>query len=407
MADLKLHLREAIAEPIDLIKQGTAPPPYFFALEPSEADHEQKQKFAALLGASALARILAGMNLVRSGPDHSGGGDGGDSKGDEAAPIIHYSLRNPSEYVTAFNEKTEATINAFTKGPLASMYEPSNGGVTTSLDLEVTHAELHATVLPHIFGGLHQVGKTHLAQLDKVLTHFTAALRPFKVFPPSRDHQGGKGREGADGEQQPELKLAVTVNYVKSIDITGGSGNGGGIYIHTPCTRIVIFSVKPQHWEAALQKPVPLKGAEKTPAVKNHLGIYDAIVAAAAAATATATGDTATSAAADSAATASTPTAAASTTTAHTSAVGALPDWFGWKGKPKPPKKEERFKFTLNMTVLEIEFNDGKYKANKPKFEAIFKNMAKDDENLGPIAESGGLDALGRSTCTVFKVAEA
>ena len=406
MADLKLHLREAIAEPTDLIKQGTAPPPYFFALEPSEADHEQRQKFAALLGASALARILAGMNLVRSGPDHSGGGDGGDSKGDEAATTVHYSLRNPREYVTAFNEKTEATINAFTKGPLASMYEPSDGGVTTSLDLEITHAELHATVLPHIFGGLHQVGKTHLAELDKVLTNFTAALRPFQVLPPSHGHQGGKERDGGDGEQQPELKLAVAVNYVKSIDITGGSGDNGGIYIHTPCTRIAIFSVKLQHWEAALQKPVPSKGAEVTPVVKHYFGVYDAVVAAAA------TGDTATSAAADSAATASTPTAstptaAASTTTAHTSGAGALPGWFGWKGKPKPPRKEERFKFTLNMTVLEIEFNDGRYKANKPKFEAIFKNMAKDDEKLGPIAESGGLDALGRSTCTVYKAVEA
>jgi hypothetical protein len=369
MADLKLHLREVITEPTDLIKQGTAPPPYFFAFEPLGGGQEQAKKFAALLGASALARIFAGMNLVRSGPDHSGGGDG---KGDETSTTRHYSLRNPSEYVAAFNEKTEATINAFTNGPLASMYARCDGGAAASLDLEVTRAELHAMVLPRIFGGLDQVGKTHLAELDNVLTRFTAALKPFKVSTTSRGQGGKDGDDGYGGsEPLPELKHAVVVNYVKSIDITGGSG---GIYLHKAHTRIAIFSVKPQHWASALQKSASSASEEAVaPGAAGHHHAADAAA------------------------------------TTGTSEIGARSGWFGGKPKPKPspPKPDERIKFTLNTTVLELEFDDAKYHANKAKFEGIFKGMAEGDEELGPVAESGGLDALGRSTCTIYQAVEA
>jgi hypothetical protein len=53
MGDLMLHLRETIAEPTDLIKQGIAPIPYFFALEPLGRDQDEREKFAVLLAASA------------------------------------------------------------------------------------------------------------------------------------------------------------------------------------------------------------------------------------------------------------------------------------------------------------------------------------------------------------------
>ena len=387
MADLKLHLREATAEPTELIKQGTAPPPYFFAFKPSGQGQEQERKFAALLGASALARIFAGMHLVRSSPDHSGGGGGGGG-GNECSTPRHYSLSNPSEYVAAFNEKTEATINAFTNGPLASMYRQCDGGATASLDLEVTRAELHAMVLPRIFGGLDKVGKAHLAELDKVLTRFTAALEPFKVPTTSRGQGGKEGDEEHDGSQPlPELKHVVVVNYVKSIDITGGSG---GIYLHAPYTRVAIFSVKPQDWASALQKSAPSRPEPTRPPAP------EGVVAPGAA------GDHyADAVAADT----------------GPSKIENRSGWFGGKPKPGPPKPgppkpelpkpelpkpDERIRFTLNTTVMELEFDDAKYHANKAKFEGIFKGMAEDDEKLGPIAESGGLDALGRSTCTIY-----
>ena len=375
MSDLKLHLREVIAEPTDLIKQGIAPPPYFFAFKPSGGGQEG-QKFAALLGASALARIFAGMILVRSSPEHSGG-DGG-----------HYSLSNPSEYVAAFNEKTEATIDAFTKGSLASMYKQCDGGAAASLDLEVTRAELHALILPRIFGGLQQAGEMHLAELDKVLTRFTAALKTFKVPTTSRGQGGKDGDDGHGGSQPlPELKHAVVVNYVKSVDITGGSGGPGGIYLHKAYTRIAVFSVKPQHWASALQKSASEQERSEQERSEQEGSTSSAALGGPAAPGAAGHHHAAQVAAAT-----------------GRSEIGVLSGWFGGKPKPKP---DERIKFTLNTTVLELEFDDAKYHANKAKFEGIFKGMAEDDEELGPIAESGGLDALGRRTCTIYQAVEA
>jgi len=384
MGDLKLHLREAITKQTDLIRQGTAPPPYFFAFEPSaKAGQEPVQKFASLLGVSALARIFAAMNLVKSAPDHSNGGEGGGH---------HYNLSNPGEYVAAFNEKAEATINAFTNGPLAAMYKHADGGAAASLELDVTRAELHGMVLPRIFGGLDQA-EIHLKELDNVLTGFTSALKPFKLpvkAPPAPHIQTEKGGDeeggnsdmihkedgGSDTHPLPDLKHAVVVNYVRTIDITGGSG---GIYIHKPCTRIAIFTVKPEHWAAALRKSPP--GAAVVTGSSGHH--HDADAAAA-----SATGG---------------PSEKMATSTSN---------WFprlgGHKPKPQPqpPKPEdERIKFTLNTTVIELEFDDAKYNANKAKFEGIFKNLAQNDEKLDHIAKNGGLHDLGRATCKIFKAA--
>ncbi|KDN60947.1 hypothetical protein CSUB01_07316 [Colletotrichum sublineola] len=375
LADLKLHLREAIAEPTNLIKQGTAPPPYFFAFEPSGVGEEQEQKFTALLGAAALGRILAGMKLVQSSPDHGGGGG---AKGDEPGAAQHYSLENPHEYVAAFNEKTEAVIDAFTNGPLASMYGQNDGGAASKMELKITRAELHTVVLSHIFDGLSQVSKTHLADLDKVLSRFSAALQPFKVFSgPQGGQDGQDGKDGkiADdkgGDSLPELKLAVVIQYVKSVDITGGSG---GIYVYQAYTRIVVFSVKPQHWALAIQKPPASKpktsASEKAEAVAPGAADDHHIAAA-----------------------------------SSTSNVGAM-SWPGWLGgKPKPPKPEDRITFALNTTVLELQFDDAKYHANKAKFENIFRGLAEKDEELDPIAKDGGLETLGRSTCTIYQAGE-
>lgn len=367
MSDLKLHLHEVIAEPTGLVKQGTAPPPFFFALEPPARDGEETQKFAAVLGAAALARIFAGMNLVRS--DEHTGGDDGDGDGDGDTPH-HLNLNNPGEYVAAFNEKAEATMTAYRQGPLASMFRAPGGGSATSLDLEVTRADLRAMVLARVFDDLGQVSKTQVDEIDKVLTRFLLALRPFKVPSPSR------------GQTLPDLTHAVVVNYVKSIDITGT----GSIYDHKAYTRIVLFSVKPQHWASALQKPG---------SYDDDQGPANAASGASGSSVATkASGGRGTPASSDS----------------DSKKVEEKSGWFDWGGKPKPkpsPKGEEKIKFTLNSTVLELEFDDAKYVANKAKFEAVFKNIAEDDEALSDLVKKGGLTALGRETCTVFPVAKA
>ncbi|KAK0732174.1 hypothetical protein B0H67DRAFT_566834 [Lasiosphaeris hirsuta] len=239
-----------------------------------------------------------------------------------------------------------------------SMYGKPEGGSAVSLDLEVTRAELHAMVLARVFGGLGQVGKTQMAELGEVLTRFMLALRPFKVPAPSY------------GRPLPDLKHAVVVNYVKSIDITGN----GGIYVRKPCTRIVIFSVRPQHWASALQKSGSHCADE---------GTADAASGA--------------------------PDSASSTG----SKIEQKSGWFDFGGKPKPkpepkpPKREEKINFTLNSTVIELELNDALYNGSKAKFEAIFKNLVEDDEALSGIAEMDGLNALGRNTCTVFPAVKA
>ncbi|KAH0427253.1 hypothetical protein CcaCcLH18_09810 [Colletotrichum camelliae] len=289
------------------------------------------------------------MNLVQSNSDHISAG----TEGDEPSTALHFSLKNPGEYVAAFNEKTEATIKAFTNDPLAPMYRQPDQGAATSLDLEVTRAELHAMIFPRILGGL----------------DFVAVLKPFKV--PTLP--GAPGQDGEDADLQPDLKLTVVIHYVKSVDITGGSG---GIYVHQAFTLIVNYSVNPQQWASALQK-------------SNCSSSSEQVIVSGATSGAAGQGRAVAGSSVD--------------TGIVTSKLGALSrGWFG--GKPKPG---ERIKFTLRTTVLELELDDAKYHANKAKFENILKNLTEGDERLGPIAESNGLDTLGRSTCTIYHAVKA
>ncbi|KAK1760127.1 hypothetical protein QBC47DRAFT_455932 [Echria macrotheca] len=346
MSNLKLHLREVITEPTDLVKKGTAPPSFFFSLEPSGKDAETTQKFAAVLGASAVARIFAAMAIVSSGSGRSADGDGGEGQ---------KSLSNPDEYVAAFNEKAEATLQAFTKGPLANMYQQPAGGTATTLHLQATIARLHDIVLDAVFAGLGHIDKEDMAMLGKVLASFMLSLKPFKVPAPTT----------ANDTSQPDLKHVVAVNYVKSIDITGD----GGIFIHKPFTRLVVFSVKPQHWASVLQTLARRPGGGKQPSA-------DAPQAGAA-------------------------SASAASETPEVKSKWSLPG-FGAK-KPKPPPEDVKIDFTLNTTILELELDDAKYSSAKGKFEAIFKEMAEDDDALSAIAEADGLQGLGRKTCKVVR----
>jgi hypothetical protein len=212
--------------------------------------------------------------------------------------------------VGGFTKKTEATIEPFTKGTLVPMYQQREGPTTTNTDLEVTRAQLHDAVISRILDGVAQAGQTQRVELDNALTRFTAALRPFSTL---------------GSQALPELKHAVIVNYVKSVSTTGGGGGGGDIYIHTPCTRIVTFSVRLRDWELALQK-----------------------------------------------------------STSNT---------------------DERISFHLSTAILDLELNEAEYSSWRPKFDGIFKAIAKGDDELQRIAESGGLEALGRRTCTVYQAA--
>lgn len=359
MDDLKRHLKEAVAEPTHVIEHGIAPPPYFFALEPATNDKEEAEKFEALLNASAVARIFAAMDFVRSGAKNS--------------------LRNPSEYVAAFNEKTKVTVDTFLTGSMSGMYKQVPGGTTSRLNLDITRHDLHTRVVQRIFDGLDRVGETHGKELDKVLTRFTTALKPFKL--PGAEEP----KKGSHNDDQPELQHAVVVNYVKATDITGGSGGPGGVFIYKPCSRIVLFSVKPQQWAVALDKsshskpdpkpdPKPKPGPEEKPEPSNPNPTpfgngHDAGAAP------------------------------------HSSEKVTTKGW--WWPKPKPNPEDEKIKFSLGTTIVELELDEGRFNGGKGRFEAVFKDLAKGDKELGPIADSGGLKALGQNTCTIYRELEA
>lgn len=348
MEDLKLLLREAITEPALLIQDGKAPPPFVFAFEPPAGRGEDgDKKFAALLGVSALARIFAGMSVVqsRTGED--------------------YTLNNPDQYVAAFNEKSEAAYDAFTKPPLSVMYERLGDNRAINLPLDVTRAKLHTTVISHVFNGLPQVGTEQLERLDGVLTDLATALKSLEVRCP------GNGEEPL-----PVLKHVVAINYVKTTDITGGSGGpDGGIYVCEAFTRVVVISVKPEQWALALRKtPHPLEQKlSASPASPASSG---------------------------------TERAPTGHSTGHHDAHGfGLPGWLG--GGKKKPEPEEHIRFDLSLTIQDMQLNDAMYEVNKPKFEAIFQNMAKGDAELSGIAEKDGLVGLGRSSSIVYQAADA
>ncbi|KAK4141430.1 uncharacterized protein C8A04DRAFT_30928 [Dichotomopilus funicola] len=374
MEDLKRHLKEAMADPTDVIEQGIAPPPYFFVLEPVTKDEEGAEKFEALLSAAAVARIFAAMDFVQ-----------GSGKGKAGGP---YSLRNPDEYVPAFNEKTKITVNTFLTRSMSGMYTQLPGGTVSKLNLDITRRDLHAKIVQLIFGGLDRIGEKHRKDLDKLLTSFTTALKPFKV--PGAD----KPEKEGDEDDQPELQHAVIVNYVKATDITGGSGGDGGLFIYKPSSRIVVFSVKPRQWSMALDKSSHTKPDPK-PDPKPKPGLGEEPEPSDPDSTPSGHGH-------DAGATHGTADAASAS---HGSEKVTTKGW--WWPKPKPDPEHEKIKFTLTTTIVELELNEDKFKAGKSKFEAVFRSVAKDDQELSVIADNGGLKALGESACTVYRELEA
>ncbi|KAL8387058.1 hypothetical protein RB595_010188 [Gaeumannomyces hyphopodioides] len=340
-----------------LIQDGKAPPPFFFAFEPPPGrSRDVDKKFAALLGASALARISAGMSVAKS----------------------RYTIGDPDQYVAAFNEKSEATFNAFTKPPLSAIYEHPGEGRTINIPLDITRAELHTTVISHVFDGLPQVGTEQLKKLDGVLTGLTTALKPLKVRCP------GKGEEPL-----PVLKHVVAINYVKATDITGGSGGAdGGIYVYESFTRVVVIVVKPEQWALALRKtpPPPEQWAlalRKTPPPPEQKPSISFGTEQAPAGHSTDHG------------------------TDHHSGHGFSYLMGLMGGGKKNPEPEEHIKFDLSLAIMDIQLNDKMYDANKLGFEAILQNMAKGDAELGKVAEKEGLVGLGRRSSIVYQAANA
>jgi hypothetical protein len=230
MDSLVYELQKAIEQPEEVVDAGYAPVPYFFAFQPSSKYADQRQAFNGLLGMNAITRMFAAINIVtaRKAQEQNNG----------------YSITKPAEYISSFNEGTEATIKALTVGPLSTFYDGSSGGSTQTEDQSLKRSDIHNFVLTRIFGGLSQISKNQMKDLDKLLTDLVSMLKPYKA---------------GSATDQSLLKHVVLINYIKATDITGN----GSVFVIEPYTRMVALTIKAQEWTTALQKPGFLKKNEK------------------------------------------------------------------------------------------------------------------------------------------------
>lgn len=224
------ELRKDVTEPNASVEDGIAPAPFMIGLEPSAKYPDQRDAFTQLLGMAGITRMFAALNIVSARRARK-----------QTEP---YSLNKPEEYVSAFNEGTDAAIKALTVGPLAGFYDATLGGTTQTEEILVKRSELHDFVLRRIFSGLVSVGKTQMDELDNILTDFVASLKSYKCTPTA---------------DQPTLNHVILINYIRATDISGG----GNVFVIDPYTRMVSLSIKADEWAVALRKPGILKRNEK------------------------------------------------------------------------------------------------------------------------------------------------
>ncbi|GAB0137518.1 hypothetical protein EsDP_00005778 [Epichloe bromicola] len=217
-----VELQRAIAEPTATIKHGQAPSSFIFGLEPSPKEDDQVKAFSQLLGMSAVVRMFAAVNTVAARGSRK-----------QSKP---YSLSKSGDYVAAFNEGTDAVIKALTVGPLAQFYDCSTGGSTQTESFTLKRTELHPLILKRVFSGLASITDEHMKDLDRVLTEFVSALKPYECDPT---------------DDQPNLNHVVLINYIRATDLTGG----GHVFVVEPFVRRVYISLKSQEWATALEKP--------------------------------------------------------------------------------------------------------------------------------------------------------
>jgi len=195
---------------------------------------------------SAVIRMFAAMNIVTARK----------ARKQEQA----YSITKPNEYLEAFNEGTDATVAAITRGPLAGFYGSSGGGTTQTENVQLKRSELHKFVLPRIFGGLSQIGPDQMKALDVALTHFVSLLKPYKAASSTDpDDTTTALTTTTERPPQPQLKHVVLIQYVRATDITGS----GDVFVYDACTRMVNISIGVDDWSTALRKPGFLSKNEK------------------------------------------------------------------------------------------------------------------------------------------------
>ncbi|USP74615.1 hypothetical protein yc1106_01889 [Curvularia clavata] len=84
-------------------------------------------------------------------------------------------------------------------------------------------------------------------------------------------------------------------------------------------------------------------------------------------------------------------------------------DWAHALDKPSKMdllRRNEKVRFKMTTTALELRLNQDNYRAAKPKFEQALKLMVDKDAELLKIVEDGGLHGYGRETCNIFDAHE-
>jgi hypothetical protein len=84
-------------------------------------------------------------------------------------------------------------------------------------------------------------------------------------------------------------------------------------------------------------------------------------------------------------------------------------DWAHALDKPSKLdllRRNEKVRFKMTATALELRLNQDKYREAKPKFEQALKLMVDKDAELLKIVEDGGLLGYGRETCKIFAAHE-
>jgi hypothetical protein len=252
MDDLALALKDAATDADDVIKSGRPPAPFLVGFEPSEELTKGHSKFQSLVGVSALIRMFSAMNTVAMRK----------SRGEDGTPP---SLGDPAKFICALNDMAEATVKALTAGPLVGIYRQTGNGSTQTEEQLLKRSDLHGFVLPRIFGGIRSITKTHMEELDKVLTTFVSSIRPFKVTIPSVDASDVKDDESLLTDSTTVktatiaatdhlIKFVVLIHHVRTTDITGD----GTIVVCEPMTRMVNLNIRAKDWPIALHKPSKL-----------------------------------------------------------------------------------------------------------------------------------------------------
>ena len=215
----------------DLIARGEIPIPVIVGIEPAKENAEMTAAFSSLMGMSTMIRLFAAINQIQAAKDS-----------ERNTP---YNINDPEQIAMGFQDRADATLRTLSGGAMAFVYEQVDS-TTLSVVPALRREEIQPFILKTILSGISQINADTSSALSEYMKDFIKDLKPFKIVP-SPEHT--------------KLSHCILINYVKSIDLTGG----GKIFVLERYTRLVHLKIKIEDWTHALTKPPFLKRNEKIP----------------------------------------------------------------------------------------------------------------------------------------------